>query len=150
MPFTMPWTKKDYPPSMKNLPAAVRNKAVEIANALIADTDMEEGIAIATATSRAKDWAANRGMPTESKAAQATKTDVKIHGEDRHVIPGDKGWSVKKEKSARTKHFDTKREAILVAKKAAKKANASVTVKGHDGRIESRESFNSNRKKTKY
>jgi uncharacterized protein YdaT len=31
----MPWTKKDYPNSMKNLPEDVRNKAIEIANALL-------------------------------------------------------------------------------------------------------------------
>lgn len=31
----MPWTKTDYPNSMKNLPAAMRNKAIEIANALL-------------------------------------------------------------------------------------------------------------------
>jgi hypothetical protein len=31
----MPWTKTDYPNSMKNLLAAVRNKAIEIANALL-------------------------------------------------------------------------------------------------------------------
>jgi uncharacterized protein YdaT len=31
----MPWTKTDYPNSMKNLPTAVRNKAIEIANALL-------------------------------------------------------------------------------------------------------------------
>ena len=26
----MPWTKTDYPVSIKNLPAAVRNKAIEL------------------------------------------------------------------------------------------------------------------------
>jgi len=61
--IAMPWTKKDYPNSMKNLPAAVRNKAVEIANALLDERNMDEGIAIATAISRAKDWAENHGKP---------------------------------------------------------------------------------------
>jgi uncharacterized protein YdaT len=41
---------------MKNLPDEVRNKAIEIANALLEERNMGEGIAIATATSRAKDW----------------------------------------------------------------------------------------------
>jgi uncharacterized protein YdaT len=54
----MPWTKTNYPNSMKNLPAAVRSKAIEIGNALLGEGKMEEGIAIATAISRAKDWAA--------------------------------------------------------------------------------------------
>ena len=42
----MPWTTKDYPPSLKNLMAPVRNKAIDIANALL-DEGYEEGRAIA-------------------------------------------------------------------------------------------------------
>ena len=30
----MPWTKEDYPDSLKNLKPTVRNKAIEIMNAL--------------------------------------------------------------------------------------------------------------------
>jgi len=30
----MPWTKTSYPASMKNLPEVVRDKAIEIANAI--------------------------------------------------------------------------------------------------------------------
>ena len=33
--YYMPWLNGDYPPSYKNLPVAVREKAVEIANALL-------------------------------------------------------------------------------------------------------------------
>lgn len=46
---------------MKNLPVAVRNKAIEIANALLEDRHMDEGIAIATAISHAKDWVLKHG-----------------------------------------------------------------------------------------
>ena len=52
----MPWTNSDYPDAMKNLPTEVRKKSIEIANALLEETKMKEGIAIATAISRAKDW----------------------------------------------------------------------------------------------
>jgi uncharacterized protein YdaT len=31
----MPWTKNNYPDAMKNLPAQVREKSIEIANALL-------------------------------------------------------------------------------------------------------------------
>lgn len=31
----MPWNDERYPPSMRNLPPAVRGKAIEIANALL-------------------------------------------------------------------------------------------------------------------
>jgi len=56
----MPWTKKDYPQSMKNLMAPVRNKAIDIANALL-DEGYEEGRAISIATAKAEEWGENRG-----------------------------------------------------------------------------------------
>lgn len=66
----MPWSKNDYPPSMKNLDERVREKAVEIANALLRD-GYEEGRAIAIATSQAEEWADNHppgeGEPETSK-----------------------------------------------------------------------------------
>ncbi|WP_345784145.1 DUF2188 domain-containing protein [Paenibacillus lacisoli] len=54
----MPWNKKDYPPSMKNLDPRIRNKAVEIANALL-EEGYEEGRSIAIATARAEEWNEN-------------------------------------------------------------------------------------------
>ncbi|MCY7349657.1 MAG: DUF2188 domain-containing protein [Cytophagaceae bacterium] len=66
----MPWTKKEYPASMKNLMAPVRNKAVEIANALLRD-GREEGSAIAIATSQAEEWAQKRGMKLRKTRAAA-------------------------------------------------------------------------------
>ncbi len=54
----MPWSKHDYPPSMKNLEPRVRNKAVEIANALLEEDD-DEGRAIAIATAKAQEWDEN-------------------------------------------------------------------------------------------
>jgi uncharacterized protein YdaT len=44
---------------MKNLPEDVREKAIEIANALL-DEGMEEGKAIRIAIAKAKDWALPR------------------------------------------------------------------------------------------
>jgi uncharacterized protein YdaT len=145
----MPWTKKEYPVSMKNLPAAVRNKAIEIANALLEERQMEEGIVIATSISRAKDWAENHGKTAEAPKGKSKKTDVKQHGEDRHVVPHGDDWVVKKEKSKKEEIFNTKEQAISVANSAAKTANASVTVQGKHGKIESRKSFNPNRKAPK-
>ncbi|MGN6417352.1 MAG: hypothetical protein ACTHMC_07665 [Pseudobacter sp.] len=50
----MPWYNGDYPPSYKNQPVKLRNKAVEIANALL-EEGMEEGVAIATGLKRARE-----------------------------------------------------------------------------------------------
>lgn len=55
----MPWTKKDYPESMKNLSETVRNKAIEIANALL-DEGYDEDRAIPIGISQAEKWAENR------------------------------------------------------------------------------------------
>lgn len=52
----MPWTYSDYPQSMKHLDKHVRDKAVDIANALLKD-GYEEGRAIAIATAQAEKWA---------------------------------------------------------------------------------------------
>ncbi|KTD22291.1 Uncharacterized protein conserved in bacteria [Legionella lansingensis] len=49
----MPWTKSDYPDSMKNLDSSIRNKAIEIANKLLKE-GYGEGRAIAIAIDRAK------------------------------------------------------------------------------------------------
>lgn len=64
----MPWTKNEYPPSMKNLMAPVRNKAIEIANALL-DDGYEEGRAIAIGTAKAEEWAENRGKKVKKSRA---------------------------------------------------------------------------------
>jgi uncharacterized protein YdaT len=49
----MPWYNGDYPPSYKNQPPKLREKAVEIANELLKD-GADEGIAIATGLKRAR------------------------------------------------------------------------------------------------
>lgn len=51
----MPWYNGDFPPSYKNQPVKIRNKAVEIANALL-EEGAEEGIAIATGLKRAREY----------------------------------------------------------------------------------------------
>lgn len=51
----MPWYNGDYPPSYKNQPKKVRDKAVEIANALLLD-GAEEGVAIATGLKNAREF----------------------------------------------------------------------------------------------
>jgi len=58
----MPWTAAYFPVSMRHLSAPARDKAIEIANALLAD-GMEEGKAIRIAIAQAKRWAQDRGLP---------------------------------------------------------------------------------------
>jgi uncharacterized protein YdaT len=56
----MPWNADYYPASMRHLSPAVRAKAIEIANALLAE-GMEEGKAIRIAIAKAKQWAQRHG-----------------------------------------------------------------------------------------
>jgi len=45
--------KKNYPNAMKNLSSKVRNKAIDIANAILKTGKLDEGATIATAISKA-------------------------------------------------------------------------------------------------
>jgi uncharacterized protein YdaT len=60
----MPWSADYYPPAMSRLPEIVREKAIEIANALLAEGD-DEGRAIRIGIAKAKEWAARRGIPVD-------------------------------------------------------------------------------------
>ena len=57
----MPWDREHFPPAMAHLPEPVRDKAIEIANALLED-GMDEGRCIRIAIAQAKRWAAARGI----------------------------------------------------------------------------------------
>jgi uncharacterized protein YdaT len=51
----MPWYNGDFPPSYKNQPKYIREKATEIANEIIKETG-DEGIAIATGLKKARQY----------------------------------------------------------------------------------------------
>jgi uncharacterized protein YdaT len=57
----MPWDELYYPPAMQHLPPLVRRKAIEIANALLAEGH-DEGFAIRVGIARAKARARRRGI----------------------------------------------------------------------------------------
>jgi uncharacterized protein YdaT len=57
----MPWTIDRYPPAMSRLPIDVREKAIQIANALL-DEGYDEGRAIRMAIAAAKRWALRAGV----------------------------------------------------------------------------------------
>jgi uncharacterized protein YdaT len=55
----MPWYNGDYPPSYKNQPKKIREKATEIANEILKESG-DEGIAIATGLKRARQFFADQ------------------------------------------------------------------------------------------
>ncbi|MDB5112720.1 MAG: hypothetical protein JWR67_3834 [Mucilaginibacter sp.] len=70
----MPWYNGDYPPSYKNQPKELREKAVEIANEVLKD-GAEEGIAIATGLKRAREYFKNKEDKTKATAANKTRKE---------------------------------------------------------------------------
>jgi len=57
----MPWNSEYFPSSMAHLPAVVRAKAIEIANALL-EQGYDDGKAIRIAIAQAKRWATARNI----------------------------------------------------------------------------------------
>ncbi|MGO1468831.1 MAG: DUF2188 domain-containing protein [Tissierella sp.] len=119
----MPWSRDDYPNSMKNLEDSTRNKAIEIANALLED-DYNESRAIAIAISQAKEWASKRSI-------------IKTDGNDQHVVPHNEKWGILREGNQRVSHiYKTKEKALEKAKELAKNENVKVVVHRKDGTIQ--------------
>ena len=69
----MPYTKTDYPDSLRYFMAPVRNKAIDIANALLAEGN-DESKAIAIATAKAEEWALRRHMKVRKSNAPENKS----------------------------------------------------------------------------
>jgi uncharacterized protein YdaT len=81
----MPWYNGDYPPSYKNQPVKIRNKAVEIANALL-EEGMSEGVAIATGLKRAReDFTPKKRNQSRKNTSSKQRTSRKSHDEDRDM-----------------------------------------------------------------
>jgi len=60
----MPWYNGDFPPSYKNQPPKLRNKAVEFANVLII-AGAPEGVAIATGLKKAREFFTPKSKRTD-------------------------------------------------------------------------------------
>ncbi len=135
----MPWTKNDYPPSMKNLEEEVRIKAIDIANAMVAD-GYDESRAIPIAINQAKEWAEDA---TEKEVKDLRKKDITDHkkSEDSsaHLQDSDilvqydhdeKVWKVisKGAKRADSVH-ETKKSAQIRAEEIADKRNSDTIIK---------------------
>jgi uncharacterized protein YdaT len=126
----MPWTKRDYPVSLKNLEPRVREKAIEIANALL-EEGTGEGRAIAIATAKAKQW--NMDHPLH----EGENDWMKLDRQNIHVVPNEDEWLVKEEGERKALlSANTKAEAVEKAKEWASDANQSAIVHRKDGTVE--------------
>ncbi|MGE6228275.1 DUF2188 domain-containing protein [Paenibacillus sp. GbtcB18] len=132
----MPWTKNDYPPSMKNLPERVRKKAVEIANALL-DDGYEEGRAIAIATAKAEEWEDNHPDHRSGGKSGTERRASSSHSSPLHVVPDGDGWAVKAEGEDEPRYeADTKSDAVKKADELASDANTRAVIHRKDGTVQ--------------
>ncbi len=76
----MPYTKNDYPDSMKNMKEIARFKAIDILNAMLKD-GYDESRAIPIAISQAKEW--YEGASNKEKS-EMKKEDVTDHKKDKN------------------------------------------------------------------
>lgn len=128
----MPWTKSDYPDSLKNFKPRIRNKAVEIANALLRD-GYEEGRAIAIATAQAKEW--DDQHPERHKRVSDGARHV-------HVVPHDGEWAIKREGADKPEgRYDTKSQAVDKAQQLASDDNVSAIIHRRDGTVETSHNY---------
>jgi len=118
----MPWTKKNYPNSMKNLEEEVREKAIEIANRLV-EEEYEEGRAISIATSKAKEWYENRGYESSSDITH-------------HLVPDIGTWVFKALEGDERETFDTKEEAMDKIKEVSQKKAIKVMIHDANGKFQ--------------
>lgn len=72
----MPYTKKDYPDSMKNMKEIARIKAIDILNAMLKD-GYDESRAIPITISKAKDWYEDASNKEKSEMKKEDVTDHK-------------------------------------------------------------------------
>ncbi|NGZ74134.1 DUF2188 domain-containing protein [Saccharibacillus alkalitolerans] len=140
----MPWNKNDYPQSMKNLDERVRDKAIEIANALL-DEGYEEGRAIAIATSKAEEWDENH----PDRGGKSKKDDDGSRGRSGseskssarhplHVVSHEDGWAVKEEGTDKPLSTHSRKdEAVKAANDSASDDGVHVYVHDKDGKIQS-------------
>jgi len=136
----MPWTTKNYPNSWKNFDPLLRKKAIDIANAMLADGYKEENI-IPIATSQAQKWYEN-ATPAELKELE--EKDVTKHAKpkgpsgarlmEKDVIvryqPEQKQWEVISDGALQADSLHpTKKEAVIRAREIAGKRGTRVIEK---------------------
>lgn len=131
----MPYSKDEYPDSMKNLNPEVREKAVEILNALIDEGKMNKGMAIATATKKAKEWAEEKGLPAENDEEDES-------GKDLHVRSHEDGWAIEEEDADEAKQvFDKKEYAIERARELARRNHTRLIIHKADGEVQEKKDY---------
>ncbi len=124
----MPWSETDYPDAMKNMKPVERRKAIDIANAMLAEGH-EEGDAIPIAIAQARKWASDATAAERKALREKDITDHPYKGKSRgarmmekdvQVRKTEDGYEVKTEGAKRADSVhETKKQAVQRAKEIA-------------------------------
>lgn len=142
----MTWNMEDYPNSMKNMAPLERKKAIDIANALLADGYADDR-AIPIAMSQAEKWyeaASEKEKDAFEKEANPSKDDehdvnqrsAELLDANEVVKHTEDGWAVMAEGAKKPSElFDTKKEAVDAAKVIARNKKSNVKEYRKDGSL---------------
>ncbi|PIO85316.1 DUF2188 domain-containing protein [Pediococcus damnosus] len=143
----MSWDAQDYPASMKNMKELERKRAIDIANALLADGYPDDRV-IPIAMKQAERWYAD-ASPKEKTAFKNTPSPTKHDNHDgdkshsrlldakETVYYEDKQWQVKAEGGKQpSESFSTKEAAIKRAREIVKNKDSAVKVYKKDGTLQ--------------
>lgn len=148
----MPWDTNNFPSSLKNLKNAIRNKAIDIANAMV-EEGYEENQALPIATKKAKEWYNNASEHEIRKIEKASDNKLKSHDNDNsinpdllnkgeHVLAHKDGWAVQAEDAKQPSEvFEKKQDAIARARQIAKNKGTHLIVLTRDGKVQEKTSY---------
>jgi uncharacterized protein YdaT len=129
----MPWNEKDFPDAFKALNEPVRNKAIEIANAMLRDSKYSKAAIVPLAAAAATQWARIRDIPVRANA---------VAGPDYHVVPHQSGWAVKAEHARHpTAVYDTKAPAIKRGRELAMRHLSKLVIHDFDGSLQEKRNY---------
>ncbi|GEL15053.1 DUF2188 domain-containing protein [Pediococcus cellicola] len=143
----MPWDMQDYPDSMRNMKELERKKAVDIANALLADGYPDDR-AIPIAMKQAERWYANASSKERAKfKAESNPTKHDPHKTDqRHsrllnanelVYYENDKWQVEADGAKHaSESFSTKEAALKRAREIVRNKDAAVKVYKKNGNLQ--------------
>lgn len=136
----MPFDRRNYPNSMKNLDKVIRDKAIDIANAML-EEGYDEDNAIPIAISQAKDWAEDASQSEKNKIR---KKDLKDHEkseeksgarlQDADIVVSynydEEKWQVKSKGADQAEgYYESKKEAKNRAQEIADNRESKVITK---------------------
>lgn len=144
----MPWDMKDYPDSMKNMDPLLRKKAIDIANALLAQ-GYEDDRAIPIAHSQAHEWfenASNQELKEFENAPNPKKNDehqsdanLDLLNNDVKVFYEEDLWKVQTVGAKRPDQtFDYKDDAVKRAEEMAENKDSKVVIYKQDGDLQTK------------